>query len=204
MANGILIQDEVVSWRRAVKATAHATATSFVNPALQLAAPDLGDQGTTVNGGIHLLGSTTNLNAKLAGGGVPIPRLLCVCPGGTGSDNDTAKIRIWGWKKIDNAGWKPTLLMAYTYALSTLIGVTDAAVVSTYREADDLTLEPGVPGWTEGTNVWTFSPNDATTPLANISSAHFIFDLKGHNVIDFRFDRNSSATGCNALWYPLG
>lgn len=203
------LYDNCEDWRRAVSAAGNATNDSgFTNPAKSVNPPTPGDQGTTVYGGVHYLGGSTTDGTR----GSTRHRII-VAPFGTGSNNDTGQMRVWGWKPLRGSTsglgvahiriWKPILLCQYTITLSsTLVGLASSPLAATDLDADTLALvHPLLPTTGEGTVVNTFSPGSDS--LGDISPAHFLLDIRGFDVIEFGFNRNSSATSLNALWCQL-
>ena len=120
--------------------------------------------------------------------GLLIPSAIVVIPYGVGSDNNTQKIRIIGWRLIGTL-WVPTPLCQFTCTLSAAVGVAGATVVATERFADTLTADSMNPS----------GGVEAVSPTGDLV-AHFVVDIKGCPIIEATFDRNSSATSCNALW----
>jgi len=125
-----------------------------------------------------------------------IPEELMVSFFGAGADNTTFDARIVGWDKIGTTTplWVPRILASFSCTLSAQVGVTGAALVSTDRFADTLTMNSTAPQAkftdTDGAGAATrgtvpiFSPaNDliawAKVPLCGVDKIQFDFDMTG-------------------------
>lgn len=141
---------------------------------------------TPTGGGVVDLSCTSNVYGTMG------PSSLLVIPFGTGSDNNTFKMRLYGWRYCLISGsttlYIPTILCAFTCTLSAAVGVASATLVATERFADTLTADAMNPASV------TLVSNALDTP------AHFVVDVKGFTMVEATFDRNSSATACNALY----
>lgn len=130
---------------------------------------------------------------KPSGDGVlstfPVPGVayknLALVAIGTGSDENTLKLRVLGWSKVGTL-WVPTILCELTCTLSTLTGVSGQTVDNLHRFADLLDA-------TGYSNV---------TIRAGVSDAYpavALMTVDGYELIEVIFTRNSSSTACNAL-----
>jgi hypothetical protein len=127
--------------------------------------------------------------------GLMVPASILVLPFGTGADNATFLMRLYGWRLISDASltalWVPTILCQFTCTLSTAVGVAGAALIATERLADTLTAN---------------AMNNLSTVLVSNAldtPAYFQADIKGFPIIEATFNMNSSATAANALWCAL-
>lgn len=133
------------------------------------------------------------------GGSTQMNRAIIV-PFGTGSDTNTFLTRIIGWYSVKSRGsggtdpnktmWIPLQLGALTCTLSTPVGVAGKVVIETERFCDTLAIV--------GTTANAGVSIDVVSG-ANDLVQHAIIDLKGAQKLELIFDRNSSATACNAL-----
>lgn len=173
---------------RVVTAAANATATSFQSRIPTTTEPTVGDSSTsgTVGGGI----------IRVGGGEKFVPNNLLIVPFGTGSDTNTFKMRLLGWKAtkggLATRLWVPIPLVEYTCTVTTAVGIAAKYLVATDRFCDTLSLASGY-----NANVST----ELITPTGDII-ASLVVDVKGFDLLEFQFDRNSSATSCNALYCP--
>jgi hypothetical protein len=124
----------------------------------------------------------------------PASSRIIVRPYGRGSDNDTMKIRVYGWNDLCEgdrtaAQFEETLLCEVLCTLSAKTGVSGGIVGTSDRYADTLVASYA----NAGVGIDVVSP-------ANDLAGHFTLDMKGAQFVEFTFDRNSSATQCNALW----
>lgn len=184
------------SWQRA--RTTNTTSASFptVNALIFndfVAAIGTGsDASQTVSRALYSLGGGFT---KEPGGAVrPASSRISVRPYGRGSDNDTMKIRVYGWNELSEgdrtaAQFEEALLAEVLCTLSAKTGVVGGIVGTSDRYADTLVASYA----NAGVGIDVVSP-------ANDLAAHFALDLKGAQFVEFTFDRNSSATQCNALW----
>ena len=122
-----------------------------------------------------------------------------IVPFGTGSDTNTFLMRIIGWysAKSRTGGddpnsrlWVPIPLADITCTLSVQVGVAGAVNVAADTFCDTLAIS--------GTTANSGVSIDVVSPANNLT-AHLIIDLKGAQKMELTFDRNSSATACNAL-----
>lgn len=132
------------------------------------------------------------------------PNLVKLVPFGVGSDDNTFLMRVIGWHLVFDRGaeqslygaavgdamWDPVPLGEFTCTLCTQIGVAQGVIGATNRFCDTITVV-GTSG-TNGIDFGIYSP-------ANNTQAHVVVDMKGSQKLEVIFDRNSSATSCNAL-----
>ena len=140
-------------------------------------------------------------HADNTGAGVS-QNLVCIVPFGTGSDTNTFLMRVIGWRLACdrpatgnprdslNTVWIPVNLAAFTCTLSTPVGVAGRSVIATERFCDTIALTG-----TQGNDDISI---DIVSP-ANDTIGHVVVDMKGSQKLELIFDRNSSATACNAL-----
>ena len=133
-----------------------------------------------------------------AGGNTQYNRAIIV-PFGTGADTNTFLMRVIGWYSAKNRTggddpntriWVPLQLAAATCTLSVQVGVAGKVQIETERTCDTI----AVVGTTanQGVSVdYVSGANDLTQ--------HIVVDLKGAQKLELIFDRNGSATACNAL-----
>jgi hypothetical protein len=123
-----------------------------------------------------------------------------IIPFGTGSDTNTFKMRLIGWEiayerdsgeDIRTAIWIPTTLAEFTCTLSTPPGLAGTVVDGNQLFADTIALDG-----TSGNDDIDIS----ITPPADNTIAHVVVDLKAAQKLEIIFDRNSSASSCNALY----
>lgn len=129
-----------------------------------------------------------------------------IIPYCTGVATDAFSMRIIGWRSIGAAGvaklWVPVILAECGIVVSTIVGVTGAALLGTERFATGITVITGnypisienVPGAATGV-----SP----TPLVGMI-AHVVVALKGFQKVECTFDATTvtgaaGSVGMNAL-----
>lgn len=113
---------------------------------------------------------------------------------GTDTADQTFKCRILGWNKIPATAstadlYVPCVLCEVTCTLSTFAGVAGTAINASQLIVDTITLATG---FNDDVDV------SITSPTGNIP-AHLIVDTKGCELVEFIFDRNSSAASANAI-----
>lgn len=114
---------------------------------------------------------------------------------GTGSDNDTFDIRLWGWDAIKAAGdsskvieWCPTLLGDWTCTISGSVAAASAdtgPLTSSHRMVDTIVRNDGL---ADGVGMWIVSPEEDLV-------GHVICDILGHSIIEFDTDRTGATAG---------
>jgi hypothetical protein len=130
----------------------------------------------------------------LANNGNITPNALRVQFYGTDTADQTFKCRILGWNKIPRQANSEDLYIAcvlceVTCTLGTGTGVANTPVNSSQLIVDTITLATG---FNDDVDV------SITSPTGNIP-AHLILDTKGCELVEFIFDRNSSAASANAI-----
>lgn len=132
----------------------------------------------------------------VTGGGIICQNAAKIKPYGFGSDNNTFKVRIWGWTKCPGIQgslqdfWDPTLLAELLCTLDAGVpGVAGTRVLNTMFFTDTISLTYG------NANVSI----DVNSPAATTLAGHVQLALKGSQKLECTFDINSSATSCNAL-----
>jgi len=124
---------------------------------------------------------------------------VIIVPFGVGSDTQTFKMRLIGWRiayerdseeNIRTAIWIPVTLAEFTATLGTSPGLAGTVEGSAQLFADTIALD-GTSG-NDDIDISITSPADNTI-------AHVVVDVKGFEKLEITFDTNSSATSCNAL-----
>ena len=122
-----------------------------------------------------------------------------ILPFGTGADDATMKMRLYVWDVVRSRSggdvlskrvWVPILLAELLCTLSTQVGLAGGNLIATERLADTIAIESTSAN--QGVSIDVVSD-------ANNTGAHIIADLKGGQKMELTFDRNASATACNAL-----
>lgn len=117
---------------------------------------------------------------------------------GTGAADNTFKARVLAWHYVVNPGadhaketacWVPITLCEVLVTLGTMAG--PGGVLSTSELFADTIAIQGTSG-NDDVSIDIVSPGDNTI-------AHIVVDMKGAQKLEVIFDRNSSATSCNAL-----
>jgi hypothetical protein len=120
-----------------------------------------------------------------------------IIPFGTGGDNSTFDMRIYGWHPVfENTGynqdkvlWLPFLLGEFTATLSAQVGATGKSLLSTERLADTIVIASTSAN--QGVSIDVVS-------IANDTGAHIIVDLKGAWKLECTFNLGT-ATAANCL-----
>lgn len=112
---------------------------------------------------------------------------------GTGSENTTGKVRIYGITPVEDDNTEtvqyiPVLLAAVTVTLSAAVGAAGRAIGSSERFADTITLDVGV----EGPHVHVISPTGDVP-------GHIKLNTEGHAILELVFSTESSSSSLNAL-----
>ncbi len=146
----------------------------------------------------------------LHGSGIEVPRQMIVLPYGLGADDDSADMRIIGWRSIgyQSGGkilWVPAIMGIFTVTIGTTVGIAASPVLNTERFADTITLksdnttsQPVAQGIaiagveSMGRNIDIFSPS------ANLI-AWIKMDLLGMEKVEFIFDQITNSPTMNAL-----
>jgi len=113
---------------------------------------------------------------------------------GTGSENNSSNMRVWGWQR-DNGSvpmWIPKILVEVNATLSSFAGNAQAQVTNAMLFADVLVL-----GTDDPADPDTVILNSAT---ANTSIARCQFDVSGFDKIEFDGKKGNS-TNINALFH---
>lgn len=125
------------------------------------------------------------------------PNGILLCPFGTGADATTFLMRVLGWNLVRKKGadpttllWQNMLLGEYTCSLSLPVGIAGAIIDETNRFCDTIVIV-GTSG--------SANAHDIITPTTNLTGT-VLLDLKGAHRVELNFDRNSSASSCNALY----
>jgi len=124
------------------------------------------------------------------------PNAILIMPYGTGSDNDTLDMRLYGWKRVSGSAttlWRPTLILQISCTLSTDVGIASAEVLNTHRFADTITATVAP------TTAEIISP--ATLGVAN-QAAWVLVDGLGFDKLELTVDRILATAG-NALYAAL-
>lgn len=131
------------------------------------------------------------------------PNSVIIRPYGAGSSTNTFNLSVYGWNRVVMgptapgttpptapiyAAWDPILLAKFVCTLNTEPGLANTPVNASQLFCGTITLSVG------NANV----SNEIVSPTGNVP-AHIVLDVKGSQFIEFRYDRNSSATSCNAL-----
>jgi hypothetical protein len=171
----------------------NSTDASFPTRIPQIGEPSgIGDAVAQTTSGVFDLVSTDN------GITTQLNRAMIV-PFGTGSDTNTFLMRVLGWYRIKTRTtgfnpntdlWVPVPLAQITCTLSLQVGIAGMVNIETERFCDTLAI--GTTTANQGVSIDVVSG-------ANDLTAHLIIDLKGAQKMELTFDRNSSATACNAL-----
>ena len=116
---------------------------------------------------------------------------VVLVPFGTGSNDQTFDIRVYGWNRSSGDLWYPTMLIELTCTISTALpGVAGADVIATEYFADEI-----VPDVTNtGTDNY-----ELISPKSSIGVAKVIVDHFGSELIELQFDLLTAA-GANALY----
>ena len=129
--------------------------------------------------------------------GLKLPNGIVILPYGTGADATTMLLRVLGWTIVEEPDspnyqwlWKDMLLGEFTCTLSTPVGIAGAVVDENQRFCDTIALV--------GTSGSTAS-HDLVSPATNLTGS-IVMDLKGAHRVELNFDRNGSASSCNALY----
>lgn len=108
---------------------------------------------------------------------------------GTGADNATLQVRLWGWRSLELSGsttiYSPTLLLELDAVLSTSVGVAGSALLSTERVADAITATSGftAPDWC--------TLHSRTDDL----DGHVLCDGLGFPLLEWTFDLGTATAG---------
>jgi hypothetical protein len=130
----------------------------------------------------------------------PSQNTVLLVPFGVGSDTNTFKMRVIGWRVAyeraaeENpltALWVPVILGEFTCTLSTPTGATGTIISTSNRFCDTITIV--------GTSANDDVSVDIVSP-ANDTIAHVALTLKGSQKLEVTFDLNSSATSANTLF----
>lgn len=139
-------------------------------------------------------------NVALAGAGEGYVRSTMVCMFlGTGNDDTTAKARLIKWAVVVEDDWTemlwvPIVLFEVTYTLSTATGAAGGLFTASHRFADTISLTSNAAN--DDIDISIRSP-------ANNTIASLKVDIEGPGLLEMIFDRNSSASSCNATWQLL-
>ncbi len=161
------------AWRKALAAN-YAGSFPTVNP--DFVANQAGGEITVASGQalIHL-------------GTQIVPSEVHIVPFGAGSATNTFKMRVWGFRAA-TGGFIGTLLWAGTCTLCTQTGTLGFDVLDTDLFCDTITTTVG----TESVDCRSTSPGSNIPGKVKILTA-------GSQFLVLDFDKNSSATSCNAL-----
>lgn len=131
-------------------------------------------------------------------GAIHFPLEVSLSPYLVGSDNATMYMDAIGWRPTDLGKpteiWTPVTLFEALCTGSGFVGLANRAVIATERFCDTIALT-SLKG-TQGTNIDVMSPADNTPGYITLKT-------RGFPIVEVRFNLNSSATGCNALWARL-
>lgn len=125
------------------------------------------------------------------------PQSLIACFFGTGSNGNTFKSMLVGWKQTDGQNntslWVPCPLFEVTATLtSSAVGIAGSDVAATSLFAGTLSLTANSPTTdTIGTQL--------TAPISTMVG-HLVTSLHGFGAFQWIFTTGGSATDCNALW----
>ncbi len=123
------------------------------------------------------------------------PTWLMLIPYATAGDNDTADVRVIGWRRVTASAvtlWVPTILLQFSATFSTAVGVAGSPVLATQRFADTLS-DPATGMGAIGVNCQPSSP-------ANNTPGHYLFDARGCQKVEVLLDATAAGTtGMNAL-----
>lgn len=111
---------------------------------------------------------------------------LFLIPYGTGADNATITgVRVLGWQKISTL-WVPTAICTFAGTLSTIVGVSGAAVTDTERFCDTITLTNGI-----GVVLTSLADNTGISAIE--------VGIDGFDLVEVIFDLGT-ATAANCLY----
>ncbi len=145
------------------------------------------------------IGLLPPLTIAMGYGGAQAQNFVKVLPISVGNDDTTYLIRLWVWHLMgsgtDTSGgavqlWIPHLIFEGTCTAGTTVGVAGTAVLATERFADTIVA---------ATAYATLPSVEVVSPADN-TPAHILVDMKGAQMLGATFNRNSSATSCNALF----
>lgn len=140
-------------------------------------------------------------------GGGMVPHAVKILGIGVGTATNTMKIRVYGWNQVLAQGanpplsmWVPQLLSDATYTLGSAAGVANGIVPATELFATTIALvsDPTQVN-VSSTYGHTIYQNPASTSLIGL----LIVEIFGHQLLQFDFSTNSSATSTNALYSLL-
>lgn len=128
-------------------------------------------------------------------GGAPhkggtVPPYLDVVFFGTGNDDTTFDVRVYGWAQESTTGsWEQILLAKLTCTLTALTGTANCAIGSADKIVDTIAM--------------TYGNDDVdlsiVSPANNERGAHIQIDTKGCAIVQFDFDM-TGATDANLLY----
>lgn len=178
----------------------NSTATSLSNPTASVTSPDKRDPTTGVSATTN---GITNGVILCGAGGASAPNGLLIIPFGAGSPTNTFILWAYGWKRTGATGssglpqaiWIPFVLASFTCTFGNRTGVANTPVDASQLFCGTIALASAFSG---NANV----SNEVVSPTGN-TVGHILLDVKGSEFVEFRFDRNSSATSCNALVSPM-
>lgn len=135
--------------------------------------------------------------AQKGGGGASSKNRAMIIPFGTGADNTTFDMRVYGWYPVmgnttfdpNTVLWYPMLLGEFNVTLSAQVGVAGKVLVAADRLADTIAIASTSAN--QGVSVDVVSD-------ANDTGAHLIIDLKGAWKLECTFDMTGATDG-NAL-----
>lgn len=141
-------------------------------------------------------------------GGGMVPHAVKVLGIGVGTATNTMKIRVYGWNQVLSQGtaqppgsmWVPQLLSDATYTLGSAAGVTNGVVPATELFATTIAL---VSDPTQVNVASTYGHTIYQNPAATSLIGLLIVEIFGHQILQFDFSTNSSATSTNALYSLL-
>lgn len=122
-----------------------------------------------------------------------VPHWASVVFFGTGSDNQTAKARLTGWRLVGDV-WVPVTLGQWDLTLSTSVGVAGATILDTHRLVDTIAVDAAYSDLA-GVAFRLASP-------ANNTPAHLLVDLGGFPLRQWTFELGN-ASGINGMEAPV-
>lgn len=148
------------------------------------------------NAAAQTTSAVLDLGIDKFGNGDSTQNAIIIVPFGTGSDTNTFLMRLIGWRVVGGDApltqlWIPVPIVDLTCTLSTPVGVAGMIIDANNRFCDTLAIANTI--GTNGVSV------DVCSNGANLI-AHAVIDMKGFQLVEATFDRNSSASSCNSLW----
>lgn len=155
--------------------------------------------GTSIANPVDTLTQPTGAGVVSTGAGLSTAcNALLLLPYGTATATNTFLMSVFGWDFIPLSGgqgggsWHAYLLASFTCTLGSVTGLAGSAVAAANLYCDTIALGVG------NANV----SNEVVSPTGNVN-AHCVVDVKGVQLVEVKFARNSSAASANALYRRL-